>query len=953
MTHTAYLISHTHWDREWYRTFQQFRLDLVRTIDLILETLDTDPAFTHFMLDGQTIVLDDYLAMRPGRADDLRRHISGGRLSVGPWYCHPDLFLVSGESLVRNLLLGTRMARSYGHCMMVGYIPDQFGHCGQMPQILRGFGIDNAVLWRGVDARHTPNESWWEAPDGSRVFLELLAQSYSNAQALPLEPEALAERLRQLASILARTATGPGVVLMNGADHSPIQPGLPAALAGANARLAPEWRVEQAGLEEAMGRLQEQGKPRHVLRGELRSPATAHLLPGVLSARVPLKQRNARAQSLLEREVEPYAAWASLLGAAYPHGELWEAWRLLLQNQPHDSVCGCSIDQVHREMGLRFDAVEQIGTELAERARRTIADHIDTHLPPDRPLHSVPLVVFNPAPGPRTDRVRLSLQLPGVAAGYEVLDGAGRPVAHRWIGEGGEPSSVMLVERESIPSPDVVMAQLDGNRFMGFGLQSLIAELREDGLHVEAMVGPTGIMSREEIAAEMERMAGILAETDPAPVIFHLHHNNTFALELLAREVPAYGYTTLWLCPSDDETLGASPAMEATADAHRAVSGRRVENEYFTVEADAGTGALTVLDRANGVTYSDCNSFVDGGDAGDSYTYAAPSQDRVIMKPDLLPEIEAWHDDLGSCLKVVQVLRVPRALAPDRAARSSEQTEIRISSLITLTHGCPRIDIETTVVNTAEDHRLRVRFTAPFAVRHVLADGPFELVRRPPGLAATAEAALEDPVPDAPQQGLVVLDAGDHGLAVSSIGLPEYEALPAGSGTMLSLTLLRCVGWLSRDDIATRRGGAGPSLPVPEAQCPGTHTFSYSLIPYRGDWRAAAAEAQRFQVPLRAMAVHPEPGDLPAESSLLRVDAPGILVSAIKGAEDQRGIVVRLYNVGDDEATATLYVPWAVTCVERLTLDERPVEVLYEGVPSNAVSLRCAPHRIETLRLVP
>jgi alpha-mannosidase len=488
---------------------------------------------------------------------------------------------------------------------------------------------------------------------------------------------------------------------------------------------------------------------------------------------------------------------------------------------------------------------------------------------------------------------------------------------------------------------------------MGFGLQSLMAEMRDGVLHVEATVGPTGIMSREEIVAEMERLAGIVAETDPAPVTFHLHHNNTFSLELLAREVPAFGYTTLWLCPSDDETLAASPAMAATADAHRAASGRRIENEFFTVEADPATGALAVVDRVSGVTYGDCNSFLDGGDAGDSYTYAAPAADRIIVTPDQPPEIEAWIDDLGACLKVGQVLRVPVTLATDRAARSTEETELRISSLITLTHGCPRVDIETTVVNTAEDHRLRVRFSAPFAVRHVLADGPFELVRRPPGLAATAEAALEDPVADAPQQGVVVLDANGHGLAVASIGLPEYEALPVGSGTMLSLTLLRCVGWLSRDDLATRRGGAGPSLPVPEAQCPGTHTFSYSLIPYRGDWRAAVAEAQRFQVPLRAMAVHPEPGDLPAESSFLRLDAPGILVSAIKGAEDHRGIVVRLYNVGDDEVTATLTIPWAVTCVERLTLDERPLEVLYGGVPSSAVSLRCAPHRIETLRLVP
>ena len=180
---TLHLISHTHWDREWYLTFQQFRLKLVHLIDNLLDLLDSDADFKYFMLDGQTIVLDDYLLMRPERADDLRRHIRKGRLLIGPWYILPDEFLVSPEATIRNLLEGERTCRRFGAKMMSGYLPDPFGHIGQMPQILRGFGIESACLWRGLSDE--PCEFWWQASDGSSVLMAYLRESYSNAALLP------------------------------------------------------------------------------------------------------------------------------------------------------------------------------------------------------------------------------------------------------------------------------------------------------------------------------------------------------------------------------------------------------------------------------------------------------------------------------------------------------------------------------------------------------------------------------------------------------------------------------------------------------------------------------------------------------------------------------------------------------------------------------------------------
>src|SRR5438552_6688090 len=212
------------------------------------------------------------------------------------------------------------------------------------------------------------------------------------------------------------------------------------------------------------------------------------------------------------------------------------------------------------------------------------------------------------------------------------------------------------------------------------------------------------------------------------------------------------------------------------------------KSDLFAVRADPATGALTVTDRRTGVTYGPCNVFVDGGDAGDSYTFAPPVLDTIVDRPTTPPVVEATHDDLGANLRVAQELVVPAALADGRGARASRTATLRLSSVVTLTHGCPRVDVQTTVANTAEDHRLRVLFTAPVDVDHVHADGAFEVVRRPLGAVAMEGTVLEDPVPDAPQHGFVLLHDRTHGLAVANVGLPDYEAFRPRAATTLALT---------------------------------------------------------------------------------------------------------------------------------------------------------------------
>src|SRR5258708_21669655 len=234
------IVPHTHWDREWYQTFQQFRVRLVHAVDKLLDIMERDADFSHFMLDGQTIVLDDYLEARPEEEERLKKLTRSGRITVGPWYVQPDEFLVSGESLIRNIHIGLKRAAEFGEPMRVGYVPDCFGHIAQLPQILQGVGIDNAVFWRGIGAEAHKSEFYWTAPDGSRVLVIHLAApiGYSNARVMPLVPAEFATRVELLTAQILSKATTNTLLFMNGSDHLEPQDRLPATIAPANALLA-------------------------------------------------------------------------------------------------------------------------------------------------------------------------------------------------------------------------------------------------------------------------------------------------------------------------------------------------------------------------------------------------------------------------------------------------------------------------------------------------------------------------------------------------------------------------------------------------------------------------------------------------------------------------------------------------------------------------------------------
>lgn len=367
------LVPHTHWDREWYEPFSVFSTRLVEMMDTLLDL--TADGFPHFHLDGQTAMIDDYLERRPERAAELEARVREGRLSAGPWVAQMDEFLTSGESHIRNLEMGLERARALGRPLEVGYMPDQFGHIGQMPQLLRLGGLDRAMVWRGVPEEIASTSFRWRSPDGSEVLTEYMVFGYFNGERFEqaLEPAALAAALRRSVERMRPFTSGDRVVVMVGYDHAGPDATLPRRLAAA-ADMLEGLDVEVGSIASHLHDRRPSGEL-PVWTGELRSSARAHLLPNVYSARVHQKRERGRVESLVERYAEPLAALAP--GFGWPEDELRRAWTLLCWNGAHDSACGCSHDQVALDVDERFAEVRAIGEDITERALTSLGARVE------------------------------------------------------------------------------------------------------------------------------------------------------------------------------------------------------------------------------------------------------------------------------------------------------------------------------------------------------------------------------------------------------------------------------------------------------------------------------------------------------------------------------------------------------------------------------------------------
>ncbi len=830
------LVSHTHWDREWYRTFESFRARLVDTVDRVLDLVAEDPGF-HFQLDGQTIVLEDYAAIRPDRRDELATACGEGRVAIGPWYVQPDSFLPSGEAHIRNLLEGRRVAADWGPCATAAYTPDSFGHPAQLPQVFAGFGLGPFIYWRGNsnEIAELPAEYRWLAPDGSEVVACHLGRGYFNANGLPADVDQAVSRLEKMVLELAERAPRPCVLLMNGVDHMPPD---------TNTREVSEalakktgWEVTRGLLHDYSHGLDKDGGPTASFAGELCGGRVANLLPGVWSTRSYLKLRNRRCETRLEGWAEPWAALGTALGTPPEQASLRLAWRKLLSNQAHDSICGCSQDRVHDQMLARYDAAEELAEETTSRVLERIAGlgttrQIRVRDADGERRKTVEIAVFNPSPHPRTDVVRLPLD--------------------------GFPSAT---------SQGVNPLLSKNHAAAGFTINGEPARLVRD----EGTVRPR------------------LSPDEPV-----------YDVEFVARDVPAFGWRRFELARSQTWTEDRD-------------DGREIGNASLRLRV-ADDGRLEL--ELDGRRWSGLLGFEDSGDRGDSYDYdPAPALDGTLDLAAGPVTIERFRHPNGiQRLVIERSLKVPARLADDRRTRSRETVTLPVRIEARVAPGVERVDLFLQIENRASDHRLRMLFPA--------GDGPAAHAATTFDIMARRRGRPDDsdwihPAPDTfPHHGWIAKD----GLLVMAPGLNEGEISERGE---IAVTLVRATGWLSRPDLASRPGDAGPALVTPGGQCPGPLDVRLCLAitpPER-----APNVARDAELGLEAVAAGDAPL-WPAGEPLLEVEPRTVVVSAWKPAECGEGSVLRLLNPTDESLTATVRLARGAGEARAVRLDETPAE---------------------------
>ncbi len=872
-----HLVSHTHWDREWYRPFEETRVRLVKLIDKLLTVLDETPDYRYFVLDGQAVILEDYLEIRPEKKEVLRHYIKRGRIFVGPWYVLPDEFLESGEALIRNLMRGHKVAFGFGRVMKVGYAPDPFGHISQLPQILRGFGITSLIFSRGLgeEGERIGSEFIWRAPDGSKVLaIRQAAAGYWDARALgyddpdesgntrrPLNLEKALETINQSRTILAKYARTKYLLSNNGEDFYEPQPEIPSIIRHLNANLR-DATVSHSNFENLVAKITSSHPKLDQLEGEMRAGKYQFQLSGVTSTRMYLKQANQRSQTLLEKISEPLATLAWLEGKEYPEDLLGQSWRHMLQCHPHDSICGCGVDKVHRDVMRRFSKSQRISNTVSEASFNFLAERADT-TSPDPEFQ--PAIVFNTLNWTRSDVAKVKMRSSKKSASrFVVYDSNGRKISSQTC--------------------------------------------RPEGVD-------------EEKEGEVE-------------------------IAFPVTEIPPYSYRVYHIAPSEKREVSRSPLK---------IGKDTVENEYIQIRVNRN-GTLRIRDKASKLTLDELHLFEDIEDAGDEYNYSPARISRRITGEDREARVTVQEEgSVYATLKIEMNLSLPEELVRDRRGRSEYLVECPLQSYVTLYAGGRRVDLRTVFENKVRDHRLRVLFPTDIKTDHSYAESQFDVVKREIDLSPAVNWK-DPPSPTHPQQSFVTISDEKKGLTLINQGLPEYEAYRTNDGTGLALTLLRCVGHLSRNDLLTRRGDAGPRLHphihTPEAQCLGRHEFRYALILHKGGWEENKIwqQAYNYNTPLLTQPVPQHPAPLPKEFTFLKIEPETLIVSALKKADGGERLILRVYSLERKPVKARVKLYRKIRKAYRLNLNEkiqlRKGEIMVSG---DKVLFTVKPRRIVTL----
>ena len=942
-----HLILNTHWDREYRWSFRETQARLLEAGDTLLDAMEKDPRYAYFHPDSQASFLDDYLEFRPERRALVEKLVGEGRLLAGPWYTLPAEFLVSGEALVRNLLMGHRLAESLGGVMKCAYNIFSWGQVSQLPQIYRQFGMDTILFYRGIDQSNIDKlEFWWDAPDGSRAMgftfgsfhrLNFWIYVYNpyirgtgGASSLPTGDYDL-ESIQQNGGMIARLADSYSTDDMN--YHVLRQP------------VIKSMESAMAGMETLRDTVKDKASTKHLLfyQGfdqENPDPIIPDLVDEinkridygkVTISSLPEVVRTIRAEMAasgadknltvfkgemlsVETKGDAFAPlYIGVFSARMPlklrnadcqhRLEKWaeptSAWQLLAGRSYPEALLRSAWKEILQNQqhdgigGCHIDRVQlameeryRIANDISECVTRdNLKDLVARIDYPAIGSRELGVTVFNSASRARTEVVEVAVDVP-LAWKLRVHGPYKKPLMVEVFDSAGEPVRVQILGTED----DTFYA------YLKYG----------NAINVDA--------TRLRIA--------------------------------LPVDVPAFGYATYRVVPKQAASRPVEP-LSPTANV--------LENEFLRAEVRPD-GTVALLDKKTGKSFTGLNAFEDEGECGGplvhyrpdgnaSYTtFGQPAGIALVHNGPMIATYRVERDwELPEGLEQELKVHVPHGsewIDHGPLRRSSRKSVVKLVTEITLRHGSRQLEFVTSVDNRCQDHRLRVLFpTGLDKATHCHVDSAFDVVKRPIAIPDST-GWYEEAARTLPTLSFVDVSDGEHGLAVLHYGLSEYEVLD-NPDRPIALTMLRCFG--------TAGNPTETHVFQALAQCQGCHTFRYAVMPHAGDWHEGRVPqaAASYTSPLRAIVATGHKGELPSAHSFLSFDNPDFLVTALKKAEHEDAVVVRGYNPTGEAIQVVVTVPKETVSVTQVTLEEKPVGDL--KLAKNQVRLSVGRGEIATL----
>ncbi len=921
---TGYIVSHTHWDREWRVPEWNARRRLEIMMDKLLDKLRTTPEFS-FLFDGQVVSIEDYLELHPEKRDEICGYVKANRLQIGPWYNLPDLYPVCGEALVRNLLIGRKRAQQLGGCLDIAYTTFGWGQTAQFPQIFDGFGIKRIVCAKNVSKERAPDSEFiWESPDGTRIFTTrlgiekranffffcLMPASYgtkymdkntcvkwgkggwiwhsadkntdSELSFVPdwkFHPEVMDYAIKEVWATGDESLASEHHFMGNGCDSTTPSDITDEIIEYVNANY-PDKLLKYSTLGEYFDVIEHVIKSRNIelktVYGELRDGPVHSLSANALATRMPLKTLNRSAQDSLIRYGEPIAALASIFGAQYPQAFLDKAWHFMLLAHSHDALNGVTLDKTARDTVNKFDQVCEIGQVVTDMSAEQIMKRIDMS---DCRSGDIMLAVFNLSSQPQRQIMHAAIDVP-----------------------------------EDIHCRRLKAADVDGS-----------------GLTVQ----PIDHKSMQlPVCVENSRALPYYADR-------HTMYLDTGV-------VPALGYKVIKLIP--DETY--KPEVQfwlGTYEHGSQVCGlNRMANRYIDVSINSD-GTFNVTDKSSGRKFESLGSFEDGGDVGDYWQRVEPASNRVYSSAGCSTDIYlACDGPLLTQYVCEQVMTVPRQAARDgrfKSSRSDDAAMLRIKTTLTLKAASRYLEIDVEVDNTAKDHRLRMCMPTGIKTAHSDAQGHYNVDRRPIG-RDYINGKRDGQMSTLPMQNFVDLSDEMGGVAFLNKNLIEFE-VSENDSRIVYLTLLRCI-----DVKICTEGRCGTIETGAEGpQCLGWHKFSLAVYPHAGNWQDCGIYnvMENYVMPPRMYQVSKTSGgDLPMSMSMLEITNRLVQLSCVKKSESGEGLIIRIYNPTGDAQKCGINFAAAVISAFATDMAEGKLSAL-NVCDGRKVCLELSPYKIMTM----